>query len=75
MYGDGRGWSILGGTIVAMMQSAAPFATDDTTAGQGRLPMVRRFLPEPEMHAVFVIVADIFRKQPLQMTFAFAAMT
>lgn len=30
---------------------------------------VRRFLPQPEMRAILMVVADVFRKQPPEMAF------
>jgi hypothetical protein len=41
----------------------------DATRTRGRNSVVRRSLPQPEMRAVFVVVVDVFRKQPFQMAF------
>jgi hypothetical protein len=52
-----------------MMQSAEPFLGQDATATLGTKSVVGRSLPQSEMRAVFMVVADVFRKQSLQMAF------
>ena len=52
-----------------MMQSAESLLRRDATIGFGMSSAVRRFLPEAEMLAVFVVVAKIIREQPLPMAF------
>ncbi len=41
----------------------------DATRGYGASSAVWRSLPESEMRAVFVVVADVFREQTFQMAF------
>jgi len=52
-----------------MMQPAKAAMRNDATSSHRVNSAPRRFLPESEMRAVFVVVADVFREQPLQMAF------
>lgn len=56
--------------IVAMMQAAEPLVSNDLTACRGMNPAARCSLPEPEVRAVLVVVADIVGKQSLEVSFA-----
>jgi hypothetical protein len=49
------------------MQPAESILRKDTPRGCGANPVVRSSLPQPKMRAVFVVVADVFRKQTFQM--------
>ena len=61
---DGRKvWSGSGSLIVTMMQPAESIMREDATRTYGTRSVVRRSLPQSEMRAVFVIVADVFREQ------------
>src|ERR1019366_634725 len=51
------------------MQASQSREGKDTARGCGTSPVVGRSLPESKMRAVFVVVADVFREQPLQMLF------
>src|SRR5271167_5257187 len=57
------------GPVVAMMQTSESRARSDTTRRCCASSASWCSLPKPEMGAVLVIVADIFRKEPFQMTF------
>ena len=52
-----------------MMQPAESLVRKNATRSFGRNPAVRCSLPESEMGAIVVVVADIFGDQPSQMTF------
>jgi len=52
-----------------MMQPAESLLRKNAPRGCGANSVVRGSLPQPKMRAVFVIVADVFRKQTFQMTF------
>jgi hypothetical protein len=58
-----------GSPIVTMMQPAESLMRQDATEGYGPNSPGWRPLPESKMRAVFVVVADVFREQPLQMAF------
>ena len=58
---------LLGSPVVAVMQTAEPRGRNDAADALGRNPILRRFLPESQMRAVLMVVADVFREQPLQM--------
>jgi hypothetical protein len=58
-----------GSLIVTMMQSAEPLLRQDATGVCGSNSLSRRSLSEPEICAVFVVVADIFGEQSPQMAF------
>ena len=49
-------------SIVAMMQPSQAFMREDATGGYRATSAVRCSLPESEMRAVFVVVADVFGK-------------
>src|SRR5882762_8795673 len=53
-----------------MVQSAEPLMRKDAARGHRVTSAPWRSLPERKMRAVLVVVADVFRKQPLQMAFA-----
>ena len=55
------------------MQTAEPWGRNDAADAVGRNPVLRRFLPESQMRAVLLVVADEFREQPLQMPLGGAA--
>lgn len=64
----GQEWSGLGGSIVTVMQPEAGIRDDAT--GPHRSGSARgRFLAEPEMRPVLVIIADVLSQKPLQMLF------
>src|ERR1039457_1187015 len=52
-----------------MMQPAELVARNNATRSHGTNPAVGCSLPQSEMRAVFVVVVDVFRKQPFQMAF------
>jgi hypothetical protein len=52
-----------------MMQPAESLVRKNATRSFGRNPAVRCSLPESEMGAIVVVVADIFGDQASQMTF------
>lgn len=52
-----------------MMQPAESLVRKNATRSCGRNPAVRCSLPESEVGAIVVVVADIFGDQPSQMTF------
>src|SRR5208282_6650949 len=52
-----------------MMQSAESILRKDASRGCGANSVVRGSLPQPEMRAVFVVVANVFREQTVQMAF------
>ena len=55
--------------IVTMVQAAEPVMRKDTTRSHGANSPDRCSLPQPEVRAVLVVVADILIEQPFQMTF------
>ena len=65
----GENWSSSGSPIVTMVQPAESLMTEDAAGTYGANPPSRRSLPESQMRAVFVVVADVFRKQSFQMAF------
>ena len=48
--------------IVTMMQPSQALMREDATSGYGGTSTVRCSLPESEMRAVLVVVADVFGK-------------
>ena len=52
-----------------MMQSAQSILRKYVPRGCGANPVLRSSLPQPKMRTVFVVVADVFRKQTFQMAF------
>src|SRR2546421_872504 len=52
-----------------MMQPAQSILRKNAPPGCGANSVVRSSLPQPKMRAVFVVVADVFRKQTFQMAF------
>src|SRR6267143_243781 len=52
-----------------MVQSAEPLIRKDAARGHRVTSAPWRSLPERKMRAVLVVVADVFRKQPLPMAF------
>ena len=58
-----------GRPIVTMVQPAESIMRKNATRSCGQNPAVRCSLPESEMGAIVVVVADIFGDQPSQMTF------
>src|SRR5258708_13068231 len=52
-----------------MVQSAEPLMRKDAARGHRVTSVPWRSLPERKMRAVLVVVADVFRKQPIQMAF------
>jgi hypothetical protein len=59
----------LGSPVVAVMQTAEPRGRNDAADALGRNSVLRGFFPESQMRAVLMVVADVFREQPLQMPF------
>jgi hypothetical protein len=52
-----------------MMQPAESLLRQDATSRFGMSSAVRRFLPQAEMRAILMVVADVFREQPPEMVF------
>jgi len=52
-----------------MMQPAQSILRKNPPGGGGAYSVVRGYLPQPKMRAVFVVAADVFREQSFQMTF------
>ncbi len=59
----------LSNSIIAMMQPTKAAMRNDATSSHRANSAPPRFLPESEMCALFVVVADVFREQPFQMAF------
>ena len=59
----------LGRPIVAMVQPSKASVRHDRTASCGGSSAGRCLLRKAKMRAVFMVVADVFREQPLQMAF------
>src|SRR5262249_1120005 len=57
------------GAVVTMMQPADSLVRHDAAGGDGPAPVVRRFLAESQMRAVFVVVADVVGEEPPEMVF------
>jgi hypothetical protein len=53
-----------------MVEPAESLGRKDTARSYGTNPAVRCSLPESEIRAVVMIVADIIREQPFQMAFS-----
>jgi hypothetical protein len=56
-------------SVVAVMQTAKSRVRNDATRGYSASSDAGRFLTQPQMGSVFMVVADIFREQPFQMAF------
>ena len=52
-----------------MVQTSESIMRKDATRSCGMNPAVRCSLPESEVGAILVVVADIFADQPFEMTF------
>jgi len=52
-----------------MVQPAESFSNKDGTRSRRRRSVVWRSLPKPQVRPVFVVVADVFGQEPLQMLF------
>jgi len=57
-----------GSLIVSMVQPAESIVGHDTSSSERRLSVVRRSLPQSEMCSILVVITDVLRKQPLQMS-------
>ena len=51
-----------------MMQPTQSFMRKDMSSGHGVTSTVRCSLPESEMRAVFVVIANVFRQQTIEMS-------
>ena len=58
-----------GSPTVTMMQPSQALMRADATRGHGATSAAGCSLPESEIRAVLVVVAEVRRKQPLQMAF------
>ena len=52
-----------------MMQPSEAVTRNDVTSSHRANSAPRCFLPESKMHTVFVLVANVFREQTLEMAF------
>ncbi len=59
----------LGGSLVPVMQPAEARMGANTTGTRTSSSANRRFLAEPEVSPVFVIIAHVLSQEPLQMLF------
>ena len=58
-----------GSPIVTMMQPAESLMREDATGGYGANSPSWRSLPESQMRAVLMVVAEVFREQTFQLAF------
>ncbi len=58
-----------GGSVVAVVQPTQSHLRNHSAPISGLNSPNRSLLSQAEMRAVFMVVADVFRKQPLQMAF------
>lgn len=60
-----------GSPIVAMMQPTQSFMRNNLSSGNGVTSTVRCSLPDSKMRAVFVVIANVFRQQTLEMSLVY----
>src|ERR1700746_3735995 len=60
-----------GSPIVAVMQPTQPFMRNDLSSGHNVTSTVRCSLPESKMRAVFVVIANVFKQQTLEMSLVY----